>query len=65
MVLVCSVPPTVNPGFTLVKIRKASGKSALPLMIIGARSSFTHSSSNLPGFGVAVLLIRLLVASSV
>ena len=48
MVLICSVPPTVNSGFTLVKIMEASGKSALPLMIIGARSSFAHSSSNLP-----------------
>ena len=34
-------------------------------MIIGARSNFSHSSSNLPGFGVAALVIRLLVDSSV
>ena len=53
MVLVCSVPPTINSGFTLVKISEASCKSALSLMNIGPTSSFAHSPSNRPGFGVA------------
>ena len=32
--------------------------SALPLMTVGARFSFAHSSSNRPDFGVAALFIR-------
>ena len=61
-VLVCSVPPTVNSGFTLVRIKEASGSSVLPLIFIGAKSNLAHSSSNPPGLGVAALLIRLLFA---
>ena len=53
MVLVCSVPPTINSGFTLVKISEASSKSALSLMNIGPTSSFAHSPSNRPGLVVA------------
>ena len=55
----------VSSGFTLITISADSCKSAVPLMIIGARSNFAHSSSNLPGFGMAALVIRLLVDSSV
>ena len=58
-------PLLANSGFTFITISAASCKSALPLMFIGARSNFTPSSSNLLGFGVAVLVIRLLVDSSV
>ena len=61
-VLACSVPPTFNSGFTLVRIKEASGSSVLPLIFIGAKPNPVHSSSNLPGLGVAALLIRLLVA---
>ena len=61
-VLVHSVPTTVNSGFTLVRIKEASGSSVLPLIFIGAKPNPAHSSSNLPGLGVAALLIHLLVA---
>ena len=64
-VLVNSFPLFANSGFTFITISAASCKFALHPMFIGARSNFPHSSSNLPGFGVAVLVIRLLVDSSV
>ena len=52
----------VNSGFTLVRIKEAPGNSALPLIFKGARFNPAHSLSHHPGLGVAVLLIRLLVA---
>ena len=61
-VLTCSVPPTFNSGFTLVRIKEASDSSVQPLIFIGAKPNPAHSSSNLPGLGVEALLIRLLVA---
>ena len=63
-VLVNSLTLINNSGFTFITISAVSCKSALPLLFIDARSNFAHSSSNLPGFGVAVLVIRLLVNSS-
>ena len=61
-VLVRNVPPTVNPCFTPFTIREASGNLALPLILMGARCNSAHSASNAPSFGVAALIIRLLVA---
>ena len=39
---------SVNSGFTLVRIKEASGSSVLPLIFIGARPNPDHSLSN-PG----------------
>ena len=64
-VLVNSFRLIANFGFTFITISAASCKSTLPLMFFGARSNVAHSSSNLPGFGLAAFVIRLLVDSSV
>ena len=45
-------------------ISAASSKSAVPLIVVGARFNLAHSFSNLPGFGMDELLILLLVDSS-
>ena len=63
-VLVSSFPVFANSGLTIVTISAASCKSALPLMAVGPSSNLAHSSSNFSGFGVAALLILLLVDPS-
>ena len=63
-VLDISFPIIANSGLLFMTISGASSKSALPPFLVGARSNFAHSASNLPGFGVAALLTLLVVDSS-